>query len=82
VVSQYGAGGTLTIDDAKRILCQAGYEVCAAFEDQHIVYASSVRTLPGTYGHPAFEVHYNKHSGWLSVSDQPPVCLLNGKKDQ
>jgi hypothetical protein len=53
----------------------ASHSVRTAWEDENTVYAGSVKSVPGTFGHPAFEVHYSKETRWLSVTGKAPVKL-------
>jgi len=67
----------VTLSQAKQIIEAEGFEALngACWEDDHQIYASSTRTVPGTYGHPACEVQFHKPSGWFSVTGRKPVQL-------
>jgi hypothetical protein len=67
----------MTLEAVKEIVRKAGFEVCngASWEDDKDIYASSVKTVRGCYGHPAFEVMFSKESGWLSVTGYKPTRL-------
>lgn len=69
----------MTIDQAKQIIRDEGFEPLdgACWEDEQQIYASSVKTVSGTFGHPACEVQYRKHSAWLSVTGRKPIQVCN-----
>jgi hypothetical protein len=66
-----------SLEQAKQMIVEMGGTVCngASWEDDRNIYASSVQTVRGTYGHPRYEVMFSKESGWLSASDRKPVKL-------
>lgn len=64
-----------TLEEANRIVTDAGFESMGGFEDERMIIASSVKTIPGTYGHPAFTVQFMKCTGWLMVGDKRAVKL-------
>jgi hypothetical protein len=66
----------MTIEKAKQIVKDAGHEVLTAWETETAIFACSVKSDRACLNASVFSVHYNKHTGWLSVTDRPPVCLL------
>lgn len=60
----------VTLDELKAEVIAAGFHVSAgSFEDGVMIYAASVETVPGTMGHPRYEVSYRKESGIKSGTD-------------
>ena len=47
----------------------------ASWEDSEQIFASSVETAKGCYGHSQFEVSYHKPSRWLSETGHKTVHL-------
>ena len=72
---------TITLNEAKEMIRQMGGTPLngAFWEDERFVYASSVETVPGCYGHPRYEVQFGKQDGWLSRSNFKPVNLWKGE---
>lgn len=66
-----------TLDQAKSLITELGGTPLngASWEDDRAIYASSVETVPGCYGHPRYEVMFSKESHWLSVSGRKPIRL-------
>lgn len=65
----------MTLKRAEEMVLEAGFEVTiqTSWEDSTAIYAASVKSVPGCLGHPAFEVLYNKETGWLSATGKTPV---------
>jgi hypothetical protein len=57
----------VTLQELKDEITKSGGTVLdgASWEDSFCVYASSVETCAGCFGHPKYEASYNKHTGWL-----------------
>lgn len=63
----------MTLQECQQLVKESGYKnfFSADWENDMHVYAFSVESIPGTYGHPAYTVHYQKFSGWLSETGKP-----------
>ena len=49
-------------------VANAGYTPSSgSFEDENVIFAFSVESVPGAMNHPRFDVSYNKITGWLRV---------------
>lgn len=65
----------MTLEQAKQTVLNAGHEVLTAWEDEGAIYACSVKSDRSCLNASIFSVHFNKLTGWLSVTGQPPVFL-------
>lgn len=58
-----------TLESVKEMVTENGFTLShSAWEDEFLIYAGSVETKPGCYGHPQFEVTFCKRIGWLTSS--------------
>lgn len=67
------AARSFTLPDAQEIVRNAGHRIGTAYADEMGIYACSLKSVPGTYGHPAFEVVFNNDTRWLTVTGRPAV---------
>lgn len=64
------------LESLKKKVREGGFRVSSASGDfGATVYAASIETVPGCYGHPRYEVMYDRETGWLSETGKPPVRL-------
>jgi len=54
---------------------KAGFRLATSWEDEYMVYACSLETIPGCYGHPRFEASFCKRTEWLRIGKYAPVKL-------
>lgn len=56
------------LEDLRAMILAAGEAVGVSYEIDGMRYAASLRTVPGTYGHPAVEAHYRVETGQLTFT--------------
>lgn len=70
--------GGITTAEAESLVREAGFKPAATFEDEGMLVAQSAKAVPGTFGHPAFAVLWNKRTGLLTVEGVGAVRVAKG----
>lgn len=66
----------MTLETLKSEVVKAGFTLsCGAWEDETMMYAASVESVVGCFGHPSFEATFDKRSGWVRIGKQPGFKL-------
>lgn len=67
---------SMSLEVLKSEVVKAGFKLSAgAWEDEYMMYAASVESIPGCYGHPRFEATYCKRTGWVYIGKQAPFKI-------
>lgn len=68
----------MSLQDLQKAVRDAGFKnfFSADWENEVHIYAFSVESYgPGSYGHPKFTAHFNKMTGYLSLTGKSAVKL-------